>query len=265
MNEDFFFHIVNHAETEQVFNEISAITRKTPDEVREFCKSCPYDPQYILDGVKICGVLDTKAIQVAHIKKLIPYSLFEYMVNMMNEQTLVGLANQAIAQSSYPDPRFPPSPYYRFLEVLARHVQPRLSVELGVCGGGGSLHLALGWPAGLVVGIDVTNDYPDNIKFIEFQFPCFTFLIGDSVEMAQKVYHDFGRTDILFIDTTHVNEQTRREFNAWEPYLARNAIVCFDDLRRPGMNTFWNELPGNKVRLDDLHPSAEGGFGVWWR
>jgi hypothetical protein len=31
------------------------------------------------------------------------------------------------------------------------------------------------------------------------------------------------------------------------------------------MEAAWNELPGQKLRLDMLHPgSTEGGFGVIW-
>ena len=70
----------------------------------------------------------------------------------MKEILLKEIAAQALNESAYPDPRFPPSEYYKFLKLLARYQQPNLSVELGVCGGGGSLHLAMGWQQGIVVG-----------------------------------------------------------------------------------------------------------------
>ena len=77
----------------------------------------------------------------------------------MNEKTIKQWAAQALTILPYPDPRFPPSPYYRFLRVAAQQMRPRLSVELGVCGGGGSLHLALGYGAGKVIGIDIADDH----------------------------------------------------------------------------------------------------------
>jgi predicted O-methyltransferase YrrM len=184
----------------------------------------------------------------------------------MNEDILKQWAIQALAASPYPDPRFPPSPYYRFLRIAALNLQPRLSVELGVCGGGGSLHLALGWPLGRVVGIDVVEDHKENTDYIARTCPNFELWIGDSIALAQSVRLQHGQPDIIFVDTIHTRERTLAEFNAWELYLSDRAIVCFDDLHRPGMEQAWAELPGHKVRLDDLHSGrTEGGFGVVWK
>lgn len=173
------------------------------------------------------------------------------------------IVTQAMKMRIYHDPRFPPSPYYRFFDRLAAFLHPRLSVELGVCGGGASLHLCKGWPGGIVVGIDLANDYPDNLFHIIDNYPNFRFIIGDSVEKAPAIYKDYGEIDILFIDTTHTYEQTMKEYRAYRPYLSHQAIVCLDDLNRPGMDQAWNEMPGRKVRFDILHPGqTEGGFGV---
>lgn len=183
----------------------------------------------------------------------------------MNEQTLKAWADEAIKMAPYYDKRFPPSEYYRFLNVAARNLQAKLSVELGVCGGGGSLHLALGWPQGQVVGIDVVEDHKENTDFIKNVCPNFKLWIGDSIELAQSVRMQYGLVDILFIDTIHTYEQTMKEFHTWEKYLSSGAIVCLDDLHRDGMEQAWQDLPGNKVRLDMLHPGRdEGGFGIIW-
>jgi len=183
----------------------------------------------------------------------------------MNEHTLKAWAAEALQLPPFPDERFPPSPYYRFLQVAARQMQPHLSVELGVCGGGGSLHLARGCPVGQVIGIDVVEDHKENTDFIQANFPNFKLRIGDSIELAQSIRMQYGLVDILFIDTVHTYEQTIKEFNAWQLYLSPGAIVCLDDLHRDGMEQAWQDLPGHKVRLDMLHPgSTEGGFGVIW-
>lgn len=184
----------------------------------------------------------------------------------MNSDTLLTLARMAIAEEPYPEPMFPPSPYYRFLRLLAGMLQPALSVELGVCGGGGSLHLALGNPKGRVIGVDYAYDHPDHIRYINNVCPNFSFYLYDSIEAAMVVGEQYGEVGILFVDTVHTYERTLAEFAAWHPYLAKNAIVCFDDLFRPGMAEAWAALPGNKIRIDALHDQAEdgGGFGVLW-
>lgn len=190
----------------------------------------------------------------------------------LSETTLMKWALQAFAIPPYPDTRFPPSPYYRFLRVLAAQTHPRLSVELGCGGGGASLSLAMGWRDGYVVGIDHNNEYPERIEHVQGKFPNFRFLKGDSVGLAPQVHGEYGPVDILFVDTVHTYKQTWREFKAWKPYMSNRVVVCFDDLHRKGMDRVWEELPGRKLRIDDLHTGAEvgpdgyggGGFGVVW-
>jgi predicted O-methyltransferase YrrM len=193
----------------------------------------------------------------------------------MNEQTITRIAKQAALAppmvAHYPElgnpaVTFPPSPYYRFLKLIAEEIDSRLSVELGVCGGGGSLHLAMG--SANVVGVDITLDYQDNIRWIRRNYDNFRFLHGDSIQVAPIIYATFGAIDVLFIDTTHTYEQTMAEYYAYRPYLSDKAIVCLDDLFRPGMADAWDQMPETKARFDFLHPSqspTDGGFGVIWR
>lgn len=193
----------------------------------------------------------------------------------MNKETLTRLAKQASLSgqmvANYPDPSnpkvtFPPSPYYRFLRLLAHEMNSQLSVELGVCGGGGSLHLAMS--SAVTIGVDVTLDYEDNIRWIRRNYHNFRFLHGDSVEAALTIFSNFGEVDVLFIDTTHTHKQTMAEYNTYQPFLSDIAIVCLDDLFRPGMDLAWSEMPETKARFDFLHPSqspTDGGFGVIWK
>lgn len=182
----------------------------------------------------------------------------------MDESTLKQWAAQALAEKPYHDPRFPPSPYYRFLKIAAMNLKPKLSTELGVSGGGGSFHLAIGHPAGIVVGVDIANDHPENISYIMERCHNFRFWLGDSIGMAEKIYREYGPVDLLFVDTTHTFEQTQAELAAYRPYLSSQAVICLDDLFRPEMLGFWESLPEPKLRLDTLHDGAElgGGFGV---
>lgn len=181
----------------------------------------------------------------------------------MNEATLQAIAQRALAESPFPNPLFPPSPYYRFLKHLAAEMKPRLSVVLGVCGGGCCLHLAQGYGMGMVIGIDIAYDHPEQISYIKSNHSNFSLWLGDSVDSAFEVFKDYGYVDIVFIDTIHTRQRTIQEFETWQQFVKPGGVVCFDDLKRVEMNGFWDWLQGNKVRLDDLHPSAEGGFGVW--
>lgn len=181
------------------------------------------------------------------------------------------LAVQAQRLPVWPNDRFPPSLYYRFLRVLAANMKPRLSVELGVCGGGASLHLCAGHPGGMVVGVECAagSDWEQaNWKIIKRHFPNWVLWKGDSIADAPCIAKEYGTVDILFIDTTHTYEQTVAEWEAWEPFMAERAVICLDDLFRPEMDGVWDWAPWeNKLRLDRLHDGAEfgGGFGVVWR
>lgn len=181
------------------------------------------------------------------------------------------LAQEAITEEVYYNDTFPPSMYYRFLKLLAEEFKPNLSVELGVSGGGGSLHLALGNPYGTVIGIDNQDDHYKRIAYIEDNYPNFEFMLDDSIKAAPKVFKEYGKIDILFIDTDHKYERTIAEFNAWRPYLSDRAIVCFDDLLRhetgakKNMQDAWNDMQGFKARYDHLSDGSYphgGGFGV---
>jgi len=184
------------------------------------------------------------------------------------EVFLRSLAKKARSMPPGSDPRFPPSEYYRFFKIWTATTKPRLSVELGLCGGGGSYHLATGWPGGTVVGVEHHPGEPEqraNWQFIQERCPNFVLWAGDSIASAPEIYTRYGLVDFLFVDTVHTMERTLAEFNAWRPYLSSRAIVCFDDLYRAGMQEAWDALPGEKLRLDNLHPgSTEGGFGVIW-
>lgn len=184
------------------------------------------------------------------------------MTKSFDAGTIARLGNEALMASPYPDPRFPPSPYYRFLKLLALEMEARLSVELGVSGGGGSLHLAMG--SKIAVGVDYAWDHEENINHIMNNYPDFNFMRGDSINLAPFIFEQFGLIDILFIDTTHTLAQTTMEYQAYKPFMSPNSVICLDDLFRPGMKEAWDMMPEPKLRLDTLHLSqaGEGGFGV---
>lgn len=184
----------------------------------------------------------------------------------MNARRLKMLAEDAKRQDVYPSVLFPPSVYYRFLRKLAMFLKPQVSVELGVCGGGSSLHLAIGNPDGKVFGVDVANSWPENIEYVQEHCPNFEFWRMDSLEAATAYKEaDLPPIGILFIDTIHTYDRTMIEFYVWQELLGPDAVVVLDDLYRDGMDRAWEELPGQKIRLDEMHiggSPTDGGFGV---
>lgn len=184
------------------------------------------------------------------------------MKERFSVDTIIQLGNKALIASPYPDPRFPPSRYYRFLKLLALEMKAKLSVELGVSGGGGSFHLAMG--SEVAIGVDYIWDHEENITYIIKNYPNFHFLQEDSVEAAPIIFERHGKIDILFIDTTHTYKQTMIEYQAYKSFMSMNSVICFDDLFRPGMQDFWDAMPEPKLRLDFLCISGvnDGGFGV---
>lgn len=160
---------------------------------------------------------------------------------------------------------FPPSKYYLFFRRLAAKYKFHHAVVLGVCGGGDCYHLCQGNPDGVVCGVDIAFDHPDQMEYITKKYPGFQFWKFDSVAAAPIIFQEHGPVDFLFIDTTHVLNATVAEWEAWKPYLEKGAIVCFDDLFRTEMDGVWEGLPEPKVRIDLLHdgsPGQGGGFGV---
>jgi len=184
----------------------------------------------------------------------------------MNIKRICEMADMVLAAgfpAKFKEPIFPPSVYYNFFYYMNQEFKFPLAVELGVCGGGGSYYLCKGNPDGKVVGVDYKNDCPSHIEYIKKECPNYTFIQDDAYKVAANIWNDFGTIDFLFIDTVHTYEDTMKIFNIYYPFLSDKAIICLDDLLRPGMQKAYEELPGIKVRNDLLHLGGsfeDGGF-----
>lgn len=177
-------------------------------------------------------------------------------------ESLKGIPREALDEAGG---LFPPSKYYAYFQKIAEAFKPKVSVVLGVCGGGDCYHLCKGNPAGTVIGVDIARDHEEQMKFIESKYHGFKFWLGDSITSAPQIHGEHGGIDFLFIDTSHDEGMLDKEWAAWKPYLRHGAICCFDDIFRPGMQEAWERLPQPKVRMDWLHDGSYphgGGFGV---
>lgn len=176
---------------------------------------------------------------------------------------LVAIAEIAVSMPVYPNALFPPSLYYRFLLALASVVRPSLSVELGVCKGGASLHLALGYSQNKVIGVDHALSYPDHVQYVKSVCPNFEFWLMDSIESAVEVNKLDLKVNILFLDTKHVYDQVMGEYKAYESLLAEDAVVLFDDLDCAGVRKAFVEIAPKREHVDlGTLRLSRSGFGV---
>lgn len=187
--------------------------------------------------------------------------------------------------------------YYRFFYWLAKTYDPRLVVELGGFQGTAAAHFAMGQKAGnpeqpgKTITIDHHTDLGDElnqVKMNEAVAYCHPNLIyaqgwttqylaqeqrgnharGDAPSAYPIVLQAASKIDILFIDSWHVYEYAKEDWEAYSPLLNSPALVICDDIldeNRPGfpisgMREFWEELPGEKFLEDRLHPGSRMGF-----
>lgn len=147
------------------------------------------------------------------------------------------------------------SPYYHFLYLAAFFVSG-VAVELGVETGRGAGSIALA--GGKVFGVD-TVKHP-SIETLQARFPKFVFLHQSSMPVPETIKgHNIS---LLHIDTEHSYSMARAEFEAYQPYLNKPAIVIFDDLHamENDVLAYFMELPYPKIQDDRMHP--ECGWGV---
>ena len=181
-------------------------------------------------------------------------------------------------------------PYYRFFYNLAAILRPQLTVELGGYQGTAGAHFAAGHPDGAVITIDHHTDPGDEInkelmKDVVSWYSNVGYIQGWTVPQvaveqygqhalgnapsAYETVRDIGlKIDILFIDSWHVYEYAKMDWDAYRPLLNSPALVICDDILDEdrvgfpisGMRRFWEELEGDKFLDDTLHPGSRMGF-----
>lgn len=163
-----------------------------------------------------------------------------------------------------------PNPYYRLFYLIARELKPNFVVELGSYRATAAAHFALGNPKGQVVTIDIHKDAQqaedkaacvatanqiDNLRYVNK----WTWDALEDVESYNK------GIDILFIDAWHKKEFVEKEQALYFPLLTDPALVICDDVLEnaghfPGMEKWWEGLPGEKILNDKVHPKIPMGF-----
>ena len=175
-------------------------------------------------------------------------------------------------------------PYYSFFYKLSNYLKPKVVVELGGWRGDSAAHFARG-TEGTVITIDHHTDPDDDkntkamIEVVE-NCPNVYFIKGwtvGKVAEEQRGKHALGdagsafpevkkildgrKIDLLFIDSWHRYDYAKIDWEAYSPLLSDEALVICDDIvggsseNDPisGMRDFWDELPGEKELIDNLH------------
>jgi len=136
----------------------------------------------------------------------------------------------------------------RFLSGSVRYLKPKRILELGVCGGGGSvilLNAISDLPQTKLYSIDILQNHPEKAdKLIGFcakeKFPnCKQWELytgKEPSEIIEELYKD-GLFDFVVIDTMHIHPVETLNFITILPYLTDDAYVYVHDLALYAINT----------------------------
>lgn len=147
------------------------------------------------------------------------------------------------------------SPYYSFMYKAAFALNG-VAVELGVESGRGALSISLAGKK--LFGVDTQKH--STIEGLQARFPKFVFLHQPSLPVPDSIKEH--HISLLHIDTEHSYSMAKAEFEAYQPYLMKPAVVIFDDLHAADdeVLAYFMELPYPKIQDDRMHP--ETGWGV---
>jgi cephalosporin hydroxylase len=182
------------------------------------------------------------------------------IVSSCNKPTGDFLLDTLFDKYNEASPRDDSPVYYRFLYELGKRLkdkQPNL-IEVGCKYGAASLHFLKGGGY-RSVGIDVA----DIANIGMFEGYNFTFRQDSSTN--PDLVSSLAPADFVFIDTDHTYEQTKREFELWVGKVKPGGLLLFDDIlaKEYGCAKFWQELQGDKMEFEELHPVG-WGFGVYF-
>lgn len=133
-----------------------------------------------------------------------------------------------------------------------------LIVEAGTYKGRSATFFAETWPDATIVTCDPTErpqGLPDNVLFV----PSRADLVdADAFEKG---------IDLLFIDDSHLYNDTKASYEHLEPFVKKGGIIAFHDISFPhsevdGVRQFVDEL---RRLHGDIQVDTNGEYGLAWR
>ncbi len=107
-----------------------------------------------------------------------------------------------------------------------------LAVELGTGTGWTAIALAVAQPLRRVITIDPVR-HPQRDAYARLVDTTVNDRIQWLDQDGAQVPDDVSDVGFLFIDSAHDEESTMRQFQAWRPRLASDAVVAFHDFNDP--------------------------------
>lgn len=177
----------------------------------------------------------------------------------------------------YPDLKKDPEsqmPYNRFLHNYVMAFKPQVALECGVYRATATRHMARGNLDTLVIGVD--EDFHSSANSNVASYSNIVLITGNTIEQntVEMVAALVGNRKIglLFLDSAHDGITPSKEFELYKPFFASPCLVACDDVGPQSMfstvmKDFWDNLPGQKIELHQLHPAQHKGqqipgFGV---
>lgn len=149
--------------------------------------------------------------------------------------------------------------YYQWLACLMRLIKPKQVVELGSAAGISTIVMAIELdPDAKLYAVDIDPELA--WKWMDKEYAQVIKVLGDDLDLS--IYPkdcDLSKTDIWFIDSLHTEEQLRKEIELYKQFWKKGTIVVLDDIRTPGLDKIWEELPYDKC--ETTTPNHFSGFG----
>ena len=133
----------------------------------------------------------------------------------------------------------------QLIYTLVKIHKPKKILELGTCCGFSSIYMASANPESIVYTIEgapeVAKIAASNIK----KSMCNNIIqkVGKFNDILPDLLVELNKINLVFIDGHHDKEATIKYYKDIKPFLAKDAIVIFDDISwSDGMKEAWNTI-----------------------
>lgn len=154
--------------------------------------------------------------------------------------------------------------YYQWSSALLGEIKPRQIVELGGAMGVWDVCVLHTLPKESKLYSVTLAEEGKEFSYVVDKYPNFIPCVGDDLDLTVWPKElDLSKTDVWFIDTFHTEDQLRKEWALYSPFMKKGSIVLFDDIHiNIGMETVWNELKEKYDSIDCTYPLHWTGYGL---
>lgn len=148
-------------------------------------------------------------------------------------------------------------PYYMLMYAMAQDLAPARIIEIGTDKAAGTMVLAHN-PVNEVITVDIDPACQGHVDSLPSTNV--TFILGDSLKVADRIAAEFAPFDLLLIDAEHNCESMYQEYHRYRSMVRPGGIILFDDISlSASMSNAWDLVLDPKVSLPKMHSS---GFGA---